>query len=283
MISPNGEQEMAEDMGGVMRDTLSEFWNEFYEKCTTGTNIKIPCLREDFGVKEWEAVGRIMASGYRIHTYFPIYLAPTFLKNCINRTVDNDELIDNFLKYISEYESDLLKKALINYAEVEEDEIYEILSIYDARRKLNPSNFKDILIGIAQKELIQKPEFEILNFDKIFDSMMPTARNIISHLKVRDEHTISSEANKVFGFLKRYVRDINDTKRSMFLRFCTGSDIVNKDIEVTFTDINGLGRRPIAHTCSCYLELPHTYEDYISFRNEFNGLFSCNVWTMDMV
>lgn len=188
-----------------------------------------------------------------------------------------------------------MKKALINYAEVEEDEIYEILSIYDARRKPNPSNFKDILIGIAQKELIQKPEFvakcftntarlsEILNFDKIFDSMMPTARNIISHLKVRDEHTISSEANKVFGFLKRYVRDINDTERSIFLRFCTGSDIVNKDIEVTFTDINGLGRRPIAHTCSCYLELPHTNEDYISFRNEFNGLLSCNVWTMDMV
>lgn len=107
MISPNGEQEMAEDMGGVMRDTLSEFWNEFYEKCTTGTNIKIPCLREDFGVKEWEAMGRIMASGYKIHTYFPIYLAPTFLKNCINRTVDNDELIDNFLKYVPEYESDL--------------------------------------------------------------------------------------------------------------------------------------------------------------------------------
>lgn len=45
IILPNGEREQTYDSGGVMRDMLSEFWEDFYEQCTTGTDLKIPCLR----------------------------------------------------------------------------------------------------------------------------------------------------------------------------------------------------------------------------------------------
>ncbi|XP_031334382.1 uncharacterized protein LOC116174149 [Photinus pyralis] len=34
MILPNGQTERAEDIGGVFRDSLSEFWESFYDKCT---------------------------------------------------------------------------------------------------------------------------------------------------------------------------------------------------------------------------------------------------------
>ena len=54
IILPNGEREQAYDSGGVMRDMLTEFWDDFYEQCTTGTNLKVPCLRHDMEVADWK-------------------------------------------------------------------------------------------------------------------------------------------------------------------------------------------------------------------------------------
>lgn len=41
------------DDGGVMRDVLSQFWDDFYEQCTMGNDFKMPYLRQDFGKAEW--------------------------------------------------------------------------------------------------------------------------------------------------------------------------------------------------------------------------------------
>ncbi|CAC5369880.1 unnamed protein product [Mytilus coruscus] len=51
-VLSNGEQENAEDTGGVLRDVLSEFWGYFLENCTLGKTFKIPSLRHDFGYME---------------------------------------------------------------------------------------------------------------------------------------------------------------------------------------------------------------------------------------
>lgn len=53
-ILPDGKLEKAEDDGGVLRDVLSEFWNDFYEQRTMGTNFKVPIIRHDFGKMHWE-------------------------------------------------------------------------------------------------------------------------------------------------------------------------------------------------------------------------------------
>nr|XP_020497099.1 uncharacterized protein LOC109989612 [Labrus bergylta] len=50
-------QQKAVDDGGVLRDVLSEFWNDFYEQCTLGNVFKVPYLRHDFREQEWESVG----------------------------------------------------------------------------------------------------------------------------------------------------------------------------------------------------------------------------------
>ena len=44
VILPNGDKEQADDSGGVMRDILCEFWDIFYEQCTLGSDVKVPCL-----------------------------------------------------------------------------------------------------------------------------------------------------------------------------------------------------------------------------------------------
>lgn len=47
MLRENGTPEVAEDNGGVMRDSLTEFWDTFYLQFTEGNECKVPVLRHD--------------------------------------------------------------------------------------------------------------------------------------------------------------------------------------------------------------------------------------------
>ncbi|CAH1107883.1 unnamed protein product [Psylliodes chrysocephalus] len=76
MILPNGQSELAEDIGGVYRDSLSECWFSFYEKCTVGTTFKVPYLRHDFGEKQWKSIAKIFIRGFELENYIPIKLSP---------------------------------------------------------------------------------------------------------------------------------------------------------------------------------------------------------------
>ena len=46
-ITPSGEIENGNGVG-VTRDLITEFWTEFYERCTSGSEFKIPFLRHEF-------------------------------------------------------------------------------------------------------------------------------------------------------------------------------------------------------------------------------------------
>ena len=72
IILPNGEREQAYDGGGVMRDLLTEFWDDFYEHCTPSTTLKVPCLRHDMEAADWKAVGRIIVLGWILQKVLPI-------------------------------------------------------------------------------------------------------------------------------------------------------------------------------------------------------------------
>ena len=41
---------------------------------------------------------------------------------------------------------------------------------------------------------------------------------------------------------------------------------------MTFNKLDGLARRPIAHTCGCTIELPVTYSTYTEFQSEMDGI-----------
>lgn len=72
IVLPNGEIEAGENLGGVWRDALTEFWETLLEKCTKGRNIKIPQIRHDFDDTKWVAIARILKKGWYTEQYFPI-------------------------------------------------------------------------------------------------------------------------------------------------------------------------------------------------------------------
>lgn len=80
MIMPNGKEELAVDEGGVFRDALSEFWNDFFEQCTLGSASRVPQLRHDFDEKKWQAVASILYRGWKEANYFPIEISQCFME-----------------------------------------------------------------------------------------------------------------------------------------------------------------------------------------------------------
>ena len=71
----------------------------------------------------------------------------------------------------------------------------------------------------------------------------------------------------------------------LFLRFITGSSVcIDKKIEITFNNLTGAARRPIAHTCSCMLEIPLSYATYLEFSDEFSKILTSEMlWAMDAI
>ncbi|KAK5647928.1 hypothetical protein RI129_002820 [Pyrocoelia pectoralis] len=269
IILPNGELERAEDVGGVFRDVISEFLEQFYEVCTTGTTFKIPYLRHDYSHTHWESVAKVFLKGYRQDGYFPIKLCPAFVNNILEKNIGKDELIKNFLQYVSESEAEILKTALENYDEVNSDEILEILNNFDSKWIPNKNNIKQLVGDISHKD--------------IYKNLNPLPKNILEKMVCSNSTNIIVTEDTVFGYLKKYIRESEKKTREQFLRYCTGSNIVNKEMNVSFNAVTGFKRSPIAHTCAGILELPNTYESYLQFRQEFNELLDSKIWVMDAV
>lgn len=296
IILPTGERELAEDLGGVWRDVLSDFWNTFYEKCTVGTNLKVPYIRHDFGEIQWRAIAKIFVKGFEMEKYLPVKISLVFIKFCLNIDVDDEDLLNDFYSYICESDNMIIKRALENFEDVDQDELIDVIATYDAKWNPNRNNLSKLLRDIAHKELIQKPAFVIkcfqkewegkslfqIDFIEIYEKLKPTVKNCLSKIML-DEPNVTSEQKQVFNYLKKYIKECDHKSREAFFRFCTGSNLPINTIRVTFTETLGFSRAPIAHTCSCILQLSITYENFLTFREEINSVLSSNIWIMDIV
>ncbi|XP_060754238.1 uncharacterized protein LOC132865727 [Neoarius graeffei] len=78
-LLPDNTEEKAVG-SGVLRDVFSSFWQEFYDRCTIGTDVKIPFIRHDYSSETWKAIGRVLVVGYKTCDYLPIKLALPLLE-----------------------------------------------------------------------------------------------------------------------------------------------------------------------------------------------------------
>lgn len=85
--------------------------------------------------------------------------------------------------------------------------------------------------------------------------------------------------------LKRYVKTCTTEKLVMFLRFCTGSDIViGKKITVRITPpMSVFSFCPVAHTCGCVLELSRYYDNFLLLREHIENALETKVLRMGIV
>ncbi|XP_041834214.1 uncharacterized protein LOC121635197 [Melanotaenia boesemani] len=281
---------------GIVRDSFSSFWEEFYERCTLGTTLKVPFLRHDFSAATWRAIGRILLKGFQDYQYFPIKLAPPFVEELLFGAVHSD-LKTSFLQFVSCQEQDVIRQALNDFSSVDADDLLEVLTTYECRKKLSTATLPLILDEISHKELVQKPMFVIdcwrditkphlhLNSEqltKMYSDLKPSPRKVVGILNFPAGMT-QKEA-EVSQHLKRYIRELNEEKLGRFLRFCTGSDLlISGQINVEFAVQSSFTRRPVAHTCGMVLKLSDSYDHFPDFRSEFNSILESKIWIMDIL
>lgn len=257
--------------------------------------MKVPFLRHDYGKQAWESVGRIISFGWQKEKYLPIKLAPVILEQAALGYVKSD-LIDNFLKYVSESDRIVLESCLTDFTGSDQEELLDILDHYNCRRVPTADNFEQILQELAHKTLIQEPAYVIEQWTSmlaplnkhfedvgaVYENMQPTARKIVRSLMFPT--TMNAQQKEIAMHLTTYLRECDTKQQSQFLRFCTGSDLfLGKTITTDFTDIQGFERRPVAHTCGCFLRLSVHFDSYPDFRSEINKILESNVWVMDIV
>ena len=73
IVDGRGEEEQGVHVGGVYRDAVALFWQEFNDSSTLGERERVPTLRHDFQSSEWSAIGRILAKGYFRSRLFSLY------------------------------------------------------------------------------------------------------------------------------------------------------------------------------------------------------------------
>ena len=295
-ILPDNTEE-ADSGSGVLRDVLSCFWHEFYDRCSLGATVKVPFIRHDFPAETWKAVGRILVKGYEDCQYLPNKLALPFLEQVLFNNVYSD-LKEHFLHFVSNQEREVLIEAMTDFSAVDSDDLVEVLSRYGCRTKITADTLLLILYEIAHKELIQKPMFvidcwkEITHhhhlslfpeaLTKLFSDLQPTTKKVCKMLKFGTDLTTTQK--EVGNHLKKFIRELDESRLQKFLRFCTGSDLVLTDsLHVEFVEMTEFTRRPIGRTCGNLLNIADTYENFPDFRSEFNAVLESNVWVMDIV
>lgn len=279
---------------GVVRDVYCAFWEEFYDRCTVGTTVKVPFIRHDFNRETWQAIGRILLSGFQTCQFLPIKLALPLMEDFFHGSVCSD-IMDSFLNFVSSQDKAILKAALEDFSKVDCDELMDVLEAYECRKAVSADTLPQILEEIAHKELIQKPRYvmdcwkevtkRMISINELlahYDALKPTPKRVQGLLEFEDVTT--AKQREVVNHLRRYLRECDDERLGKFLRFTTGSNvIICSKIQVIFTKMSNFCRRPIGHTCGCVLELSDSFDNFPEFRSEFNKVLDSNIWVMDIV
>lgn len=166
--------------------------------------------------------------------------------------------------------------------------ILDLLSSFKCYRNPTEENLQEIILVLAHQEIVQKPRYvtdcwspiiTILkkliktpdDLSELYKERKPTPKKVVQLL----EASPFSDAERCcFDYLKRYLKSL-ERNISTFLRFVTGSDILScSTIKVTFSSLDGLSRRPVAHTCGPVLEIPSTYQSYNELVEEFSCILS---------
>ena len=120
----------------------------------------------------------------------------------------------------------------------------------------------------------------------IYNQLTLTPEKVFSLFQFVD--FASPQESRIAEYLKVMIGNMHKEELRRFMRFVTGCCVCNaKQIKIDFNGLTGFGRRPIAHTCDCTLELPTSYINFEDFQDEFASILSKindeYSWRMDAI
>ncbi|ELU17777.1 hypothetical protein CAPTEDRAFT_197984, partial [Capitella teleta] len=247
MVLPNGIVEKGQDTGGIFRDALSEYWSTFKENCTTCFGVRVPVLRHD--MKDvWATIAEVLVVGRRLCAYFPTYLAVPFLLYTLDAEAPlmEEMLLESYCNFVSEDDGVFIRNSLNNFSTYPQEEVEFFCEMHNVTRVVHANNWKETLLQVAHKEMIQEAAYiadcwrpvlqqspllkEVPTIQELITSLTPTGRKVMKLLKLASEtDNASLKEQKVFGFVKQFINQLNPANLKKFLRFCTGADVTIVD------------------------------------------------------
>ena len=111
--------------------------------------------------------------------------------------------------------------------------------------------------------------------DYIFEAQRPTPQKLLEVVKT-DTDVLRPEEEKVLYLFHQFILSLDQHDLDAFLLFVTASTIMPNKLLLTFNKLEGLARRPIAHTCTNNLELSITYTSIQELKRELRYILVDN-------
>ena len=299
-VKINFENEMAADYDGVFRDCLTAFWGRVIDHYFEGITEASPRVNVNVCRESWEAMGWILVAGLEQVGYFPVrFSQASLIYGVLGREhISSEILIDSFIRSLGNTEGSSIRAAMTAsvFSSDLQDEVIEILGRYGVRQLPTPENCKSLVSRCSEVACVEQPLFplqemnlrgllrfpEFRNVDEIkalYARLQPDTRQVVRALRAEVMHEVQQQA---LDFLKRSIRSFDDSLLKRFLRFVTGSDVMNvPDITIHFNDLYGGERRFLSRTCIAAFEVPITYDSFNSFLSELTAQLMSDCWEMD--
>ena len=308
------KDEHAVDSGGVARDMFSGFWSCAFEKFFDGSGSVVPASHPTVDMSIISMLGKIILShGYIVRGFLPVHIsfpviAAVFLGPDVQ--ISDTILCRSFITYLSYHDACIMKSAFGELGSKTiscnlQSSLMILMGKYGCRQVPSPENIKSLVTKVARHTFVVKPLASLYTMYVMFGGIAAEHKGFWKDVNVTVDHlrevylasnTTAYNALKVikeprvleplqettYGYLQ-YVGNMRNAKVRIFLRFITGSlALVVDEIKITLNGLSGVSRRPIAHTCSCILELPSSYSTYLEFAQEFDAILTSELsWIMD--
>lgn len=299
--------ELAVDFGGVTRDFFSGFWEETYVKMFDGSALLAPVCHAEVDLHHFEVIGTILSHGYLCCGFLPTRIAFPVLASVLlglSTSISQEVMVRSFSEFLSLVDRKVIALALEakEFTADTKSKVTSILSTLGCREMPTPHNLKRLLCGLARHQFRSQPFAALCSMNAgvpknhqpfwltvgveelftICDALTANPEKVLERIVEPDFR--NSNEQRVFGYLQQYVGGMKLDEAKRFMRFVTGSSVVTCDcIRVCFNSLSGLARRPLAHTCSNQLELPHNYNTFLEFVQEWTVLLGNEdyCWSMD--
>ena len=149
------------------------------------------------------------------------------LRYCSYGEVDEEELIEGFLKYLSSDERSVIEETLKCESKdvYFSDEFIEIMEQFKCRSLVNKNNVKEIIVELSKQELYQKPHLMASCWKSrfyplkakfpnpydlrcLYQTLEPTNKKVISCIIASPQNEAESECLQYF---KKYIRSLDTT------------------------------------------------------------------------
>eukprot|EP00794_Sanderia_malayensis_P004921 gene4921-5568_t len=285
------QDEQGDDLDGLTRELFSQFWLKL-KPSFAGTDKVYPVFNpvSMMNVDELNAIGRVLLHGYILCGYLPYYINYGVLYWILTgQEMSGELMLEQFIQSLDEGDKSLINTALTEAILTENTRIHlaAILGKYDLGVLPRKEKLKSILVSLARYVILVKPFFYLQNmrdpiaaaalkligkpkesdFCHLLQSLMPNGLQVVAKLSLNlsDDAELQALESRVADYLQTFLVSLNQTDAATFLRFVSGSEILQATIRVEFNgEINEERMVPKANTCSCSL---HISRYFLTFQS----------------